>query len=111
MESGAGSWRRTSAITSWEGGAEHMVLRHTASPTPAADPSRTSLADFSPVLPPLRPPIRARAWACACVSIISMYKGTIDVESELGHGTDVIRDAAGSRARRGEEFSPEDIAG
>ena len=111
MESGGGTLSlRTSAITRWEGGAEHMVLRIRVADTGCGIPPEHLSQIFDPFFTTKAPDKGTGLGLCVSYSIISMYQGTIDVESEPGRGTAIIVTLPVKGEAGAEEFSPEDLA-
>lgn len=90
MEAGGVMTLRTSAVTEWTDGAERETLRIRVSDTGCGIAPEHLSQIFDPFFSTKPPEKGTGLGLCVSYSIVSMYHGTIDVESEVGLGTTVV---------------------
>jgi signal transduction histidine kinase len=81
---------RTSVETQWSDGAEHELLRIRVADTGRGIPPEHLSQIFDPFFTTKPPDKGTGLGLCVSYSIVSMYRGTIDVESQVGTGTAVV---------------------
>jgi signal transduction histidine kinase len=89
-ESGGTLTVRTSVQTQWSDGAEHEQLRIRVADTGCGIPPEHLSQIFDPFFTTKPPEKGTGLGLCVSYSIVSMYRGTIDVESRVGGGTAVV---------------------
>ena len=90
MENGGTLSLRTSILTQWSDGAEHQLLRIRIADTGSGIAPENLSQIFDPFFTTKPPDKGTGLGLCVSYSIVSMYRGTIDVESKPGAGTAVI---------------------
>ncbi len=90
MEQGGRLTIRTSSITEWLGGQERDSVRVRVSDTGCGIPPEQLSQVFDPFFSTKPSDKGTGLGLCVSYSIVQMYQGTIDLESEPGRGTTVI---------------------